>query len=209
MKVERKATGLWRIAMGNKGDVPSSSTMTGTPAAQKNGGKIVTPSRKSALNAIKPDQASPSPPSRKSTLLQKEKEKDKSTPAEKEAKKSDKDPKPTPAKHTPPRSGSLFSLPALSIPGLRRTPAQAEPQTMLEKVSAQVPLWLLATTEALAALANDNPDVLKAVATVLVAVGTVSGGGSAAVAAIGEAAIVVGRALKSAHDKVHGGQQGR
>ena len=80
---------------------------------------------------------------------------------------------------------------------------------MLEKVSAQVPLWLLATTEALAALANDNPDVLTAVATVLVAVGTVSGGGSAAVAAIGEAAIVVGRALKSAHDKVHGGQQGR
>ena len=90
----------------------------------------------------------------------------------------------------------------------RSAPAPAEPQTMLEKVSAQVPLWLLATTEALAALANDNPDVLTAVATVLVAVGTVSGGGSAAVAAIGEAAIVVGRALKVAHDRVHGGAQG-
>nr|VWP01311.1 N/A [Ganoderma boninense] len=124
--------------------------------------------------------------------------------AEKDETTKSKEPKP-PNPPAPPRSSLLFTLPALpGIPGLRRAPAQAEPQTLLAKVSAQVPLWLLATTEALATLANDNPDMLTAVATVLVAVGTVSGGGTAAVAAIGEAAIVVGRAIKSAHDRVHG-----
>ncbi|KAI1795400.1 hypothetical protein LXA43DRAFT_1058543 [Ganoderma leucocontextum] len=202
VKVERKATGLWRIVAGNKGD--SASTTTSPAAAQTTGSKIVAPPRKSTLTDAKSNQPpSPPAPSRKSTLLQKEKGKERDKPAEKDdKKKSDKEPKPKPP--TPSRSSSLFSLPALPFPGLRRS-AQPEPQTMLQKVSAQVPLWLLATTEALAALANDNPDVLTAVATVLVAVGTISGGGTAAVAAIGEAAVVVGRALKSAHDRVHGG----
>ncbi|PIL26231.1 hypothetical protein GSI_11986 [Ganoderma sinense ZZ0214-1] len=208
VKVERKATGLWRIVAGNKGDSSPSNTSPGP--AQKTESKIVPPSRKSSLADTKPNQPSPSPPSRKSTLLRKEKEKEAEKPAEKDESTKPKEPK-APKPPAPPRSSSLFSLPAFpGIPGLRRTPAQAEPQTMLAKVTAQVPLWLLATTEALATLANDNPDVLTAVATVLVAVGTVSGGGSAAVAAIGEAAIVVGRAIKSAHDRVHGsGAQGR
>ena len=210
VKVERKATGLWRIVAGNKGDSSSASSTT-TAAAQKTESKIPTPSQKSTLNDAKMNQPKPSPPSRKSTLLRKEKEPEKEKPTDKDGdkKKADKEPKDAskPIKPSvPSRTSSLFTLPAL--PGLRRAPMQAEPQTMLEKVSAQVPLWLLATTEALATLANDNPDVLTAVATVLVAVGTVSGGGSAAVAAIGEAAIVVGRALKVAHDRVHGGAQG-
>ena len=180
-------------------------------AAQKAESKLVAPSRKSTLNDAKTSQPKPSTPSRKSTLLRKEKEPEKEKPTDKDGdkKKADKEPKDAskPIKPSvPSRTSSLFTLPAL--PGLRRAPMQAEPQTMLEKVSAQVPLWLLATTEALATLANDDPDVLTAVATVLVAVGTVSGGGSAAVAAIGEAAIVVGRALKVAHDRVHGGAQG-
>ncbi|KAI0632681.1 hypothetical protein C8Q77DRAFT_1119159 [Trametes polyzona] len=111
-----------------------------------------------------------------------------------------KDPKPAP---TPARSGSLFTLPAL--PFLRPTPQPQ--QTVLQSITAQVPLWLLAATEALSALSNEHPDVLTAVATALVAVGTVSTGGSAAVAAIGEAAVVVGRALKTAHDRAHSGSR--
>ncbi|OSD03855.1 hypothetical protein PYCCODRAFT_1451544 [Trametes coccinea BRFM310] len=109
-------------------------------------------------------------------------------------------PKPSTSKASPPaRTGPLFSLPAL--PFLR--PAPQPQQTILQTITAQVPLWLLAATEALSTLSNEHPDVLTAVAAAIVAVGTVSTGGSAAVAAIGEAAVVMGRALKNAHDKTH------
>ena len=110
------------------------------------------------------------------------------------------------ARTPPARSSSLFSLPAL--PFLPRPAPQPE-QSTLTRISAQVPVWLLAATEALAMLANENTDVLTAVATGLVAVGTMSAGGCAAVAVVGEAAVAVGRALKSAHERVHSGQGGR
>ncbi|KAJ3016943.1 hypothetical protein NUW54_g701 [Trametes sanguinea] len=109
-------------------------------------------------------------------------------------------PKPSASKlPTPARTGPLFSLPAL--PFLRPTPQPQ--QTILQTITAQVPLWLLAATEALSTLSNEHPDVLTAIAAGIVAVGTVSTGGSAVVAAIGEAAVVMGRALKNAHDKTH------
>lgn len=116
---------------------------------------------------------------------------------EKEREKEKKDTHATPA-----RSGSLFSLPAL--PFLRPAPQPEQP--LLTRITAQVPVWLLAATETLAVLANENPDVLTAIATGLVAVGTMSTGGSAAIAAVGEAAVLVGRALKGAHDRVHQGR---
>ncbi|TBU41117.1 hypothetical protein BD309DRAFT_298367 [Dichomitus squalens] len=182
VNVERKTTGLWRIVAGNKDESSSTSVL----GARSSGSKAVVPASKTVVDT-KPSKSSPSKllsSVPKPAVLQKEKD------------KKDKEPKPT---HS--RSNTLFSLPAL--PFLRAAP-QPE-QSMLNKVSAQVPLWLLAATEALAGLANDNPDVLTAIATVLVAVGTISGGGTAAVAAIGEAAVVVGRALKSAHDRVNSG----
>ena len=129
------------------------------------------------------------------------KDEKKDTEKKEEKKKDDK-----PLKDTPGTSrfgpGSLFALPAL--PFLR--PAAPQPaQSTLARISAQVPLWLLAATEAIAAVANENPDALTAVATALVAVGSIAAGGSAAVAAIGEAAVVVGRAIKTAHDRQHHG----
>ena len=188
VKVERKATGLWRIVAGSNKD-ESSSTPTTVP--KSSGSKLVAaPSKTLPDGNTKTSKPTPSklPSAAPKTAVQKkEKEKDD---------KKDKEPRPAPS-----RSSSLFSLPAL--PFLRTAP-QPE-QSMLSKISAQVPLWLLAATEALATLANDNPDTLTAIATVLVAVGTIGGGGTAAVAAIGEAAVVVGRALKSAHDRVHSG----
>ncbi|KAI0702771.1 hypothetical protein C8Q76DRAFT_684877 [Earliella scabrosa] len=206
INIERKASGLWKIVTGQKDD--SSTTPTATTTASKTGSgsrfgapALPSPSKK-ALADAKPNKPPPGKPSKlqgsapKPAVLEKAKDKDeKSKEKEKEKEKEKKEtPRPTPA-----RSGSLFSLPAL--PFLRPTP-QPE-QTMLTRISAQVPLWLLAATEALATLANDNPDVLTAIATGLVAVGTLSAGGSAAVAAVGEAAVVVGRALKNAHERAH------
>ena len=165
---------------------------------------------KKALTDAKPNKPPPGKPSKlsgsapKPAVLPKEKSNDKAKVDKEKEKEKEKEKDKKEARPTPTRSGSLFSLPALpALPFLRPTPQQPE-QSMLCRVSAQVPLWLLAATEALATLANDNPDVLTAIATGLVAVGTMSAGGTAAIAAVGEAAVVVGRALKSAHDKAHG-----
>lgn len=97
------------------------------------------------------------------------------------------------ARPAPQRRG--FSLPALPL--LRTTPAR-EP-SLLTTITAQVPVWLLAATDALAKLSEEHPDVLTAIATALVAVGTVgvSASGAVAVAAIGEAVGAVGRAVRA------------
>ncbi|KAI0363924.1 hypothetical protein BV20DRAFT_975034 [Pilatotrama ljubarskyi] len=175
--VERKSSGLWWIVGGKDEPCP-------TQTAPLTGGSKASQAPKKVLVDAKP----PNKPSVKpsgSKLL------NKSPPAK-------ATPAPAPKETKPARTGSLFTLPAL--PFLRHTQTQ---QTILQKITAQVPLWLLTATEALATLSNDHPDVLTAVATALVAVGTVSGGGSAAVAAIGEAAVIVGRAIKTAHDRTH------
>ncbi|RPD53653.1 hypothetical protein L226DRAFT_611221 [Lentinus tigrinus ALCF2SS1-7] len=200
VNIERKGTGLWKIVTGQKDDSASSSAPATTSIAKNGNGSKLAAQPKQALAHAKPNKPSPGKPSKlpgtapKPAVLPKEKEKG-TEKAKQDKEKEKKDTRPTPA-----RSGSLFSLPAL--PFLRPTP-QPE-QTMLNRISAQVPVWLLAATEALATLANDNPDVLTAIATGLVAVGTMSAGGSAAIAAVGEAAVVVGRALKNAHDRAQG-----
>ncbi|KAH9856160.1 hypothetical protein C2E23DRAFT_810325 [Lenzites betulinus] len=174
IRVERKSTGLWWI--------PGNDEQPTTPQKDKTS-KAPQPSKKVLADTKSTNK--PPPPEKSSPKLPAKQAPPKATVVS---------PKPTPA-----RSGSLFSLPAL--PFLRPTPQPQ--QTVIQAITAQVPLWLLAATEALSALSNEHPDVLTAVATALVAVGTVSTGGSAAVAAIGEAAIVVGRAFKSAHDRAH------
>ncbi|KAI0640964.1 hypothetical protein C8Q79DRAFT_1107013 [Trametes meyenii] len=179
VQVERKASGLWWIPGGAKEDTaqPTPTSKNTTKAA---------PSPKKALTDVKPSNEASSSKSSVSKVLNK-------SPPPKTA-VIHREPAPAAV-----RRGSLFSLPAL--PFLRTTPQPQ--QTVLQTITAQVPLWLLAATEALATLSNEHPDVLTAVATALVAVGTVSAGGTAAVAAIGEAAVVVGRALKTAHDRTH------
>ncbi|KAI0819825.1 hypothetical protein BC628DRAFT_1400786 [Trametes gibbosa] len=174
VRVERKSSGLWWIA--SKDEQPASTPKENSSKTSPSSKKVLADAKttnKPAANKPSPSKLLTKSPSLKTTVV---------------------DLKPTLA-----RSGSLFSLPAL--PFLRPTPQPQ--QTVLQTITAQVPLWLLAATEALSALSNDHPDVLTAVATALVAVGTVSTGGGAAVAAIGEAAVVVGRALKSAHDRAH------
>ncbi|KAH9886924.1 hypothetical protein C8Q73DRAFT_714028 [Cubamyces lactineus] len=179
--VERKSSGLWWIVGGGKDESASASG-----SASKNGnGKAPQPSKK-ALTDTRATNKPTANSSSGSKLLSK--------PAPVKASGPPKDPKASGS-----RTGSMFTLPAL--PFLRPTPQPQ--QTMLQTITAQVPLWLLAATEALSTLSNEHPDVFTAVAAALVAVGTVSGGGSAAVAAIGEAAVVMGRALKSAHDRSH------
>ncbi|KAI0334301.1 hypothetical protein GY45DRAFT_1242983 [Cubamyces sp. BRFM 1775] len=179
--VERKSSGLWWIVGGGKDDSASAAG-----GASKNGnGKAVQPPKKALTDNKSANKPSTSTSSGSKLL---------SRPAPSKTTTAPKEPKPSPS-----RAGSMFTLPAL--PFLRPTPQPQ--QTMLQTISAQVPLWLLAATEALSTLSNEHPDVFTAVAAALVAVGTVSGGGSAAVAAIGEAAIVMGRALKSAHDRSH------
>ena len=134
----------------------------------------------------------------------KDKKDDKKTEKKDEMRKDDKKgekEKKDVSRPAPARQGSLFTLPAL--PFLRPAAPQPAPSA-LARVSAQVPLWLIAAMEAIAVVADENPDVLTAIATALVAVGSVAAGGSAAVAAIGEAAYVVGRALKSAHERHQG-----
>ncbi|KAI0705971.1 hypothetical protein C8T65DRAFT_809545 [Cerioporus squamosus] len=198
VNIESKGSGLWKIVTGQKDTSTSSPTPASTTAPKNGNGSKLVAQPKKALSDAKPNKPPPSKPSKLSGTAPKPavlpKEKEKSTEKAKEEKEK-KDARPTSA-----RSGSLFSLPAL--PFLRPTP-QPE-QSMLNRISAQVPLWLLAATEALATLANENPDVLTAIATGLVAVGTMSAGGSAAIAAVGEAAVVVGRALKNAHDRAQG-----
>ncbi|CDO69930.1 hypothetical protein BN946_scf184836.g4 [Trametes cinnabarina] len=174
VQVERKSSGLWWIVGGkDEGSNPSASDSKSNVKMSAAPKKVITDP--------KPSKGSAS----RSKLLNK--------PAP---------PKPTivtPKAPSSARTGPLFSLPAL--PFLRPTPQPQ--QTVLQTITAQVPLWLLAATEALSTLSNEHPDVFTAVATAIIAVGTVSTGGSAAVAAIGEAAVVMGRALKSAHDRTH------
>lgn len=181
--VERKSSGLWWI-VGGKGDTPAPPVAPG-----KSNIKVPQAVPKKPLADAKPSKTNANKSSGSESKLLTKAPPPKATVVP-------KDPRPTP---TPTRSGSVFSLPAL--PFLRPTPQPQ--QTVLQTITAQVPLWLLAATEALSTLSNEHPDVLTAVATALVAVGTVSTGGSAAVAAIGEAAVVVGRALKTAHDRAH------
>ena len=101
-----------------------------------------------------------------------------------------------------PARGGLFALPRAALPFLQRAAAAPPPEaTALQRISAQVPLWLLAATDAVCALTEDNPDVLTAVAAALVALGGVATGGSAAVAAIGEVAVVVGHAIKTVKER--------
>ncbi|KAI0351229.1 hypothetical protein OH77DRAFT_1430035 [Trametes cingulata] len=175
--VERKPSGLWWIP-GSKDEASAKPS-----AAPKTASKP-TQAPKKVLADTKPPNKPSDKPSGSKLLSKPPTTKTTLAPAAKEPK--------------PARTGSLFSLPAL--PFLRQTPTQ---QTVLQKITAQVPLWLLSATEALSTLSNEHPDVLTAVATALVAVGTVSAGGSAAVAAIGEAAVIVGRAIKTAHDRTH------
>ncbi|KAI0753663.1 hypothetical protein C8Q74DRAFT_1320177 [Fomes fomentarius] len=211
INVERKATGLWKIVTGQKDDSANSTTTTDPTSSKKgSGSKLATPSPKKApvsdgksnkLPEGKPSKLLGSAP--KPAVLPKANEKSKaSDDKEKKEKEKEKEKEKKDARTMPARSGSLFSLPAL--PFLRPAPQPEQP--LLTRITAQVPLWLLAATETLAVLANENPDVLTAIATGLVAVGTMSTGGSAAIAAVGEAAVMVGRALKGAHDRVHQGR---
>ncbi|KAL1938297.1 hypothetical protein VTO73DRAFT_11748 [Trametes versicolor] len=179
--VERKSSGLWWI-VGGKDETPAPPVTPG-----KSNIKVPQAVSKKPLTDAKPSKTNANKSSGSESKLLTKAPPPKATVVP-------KDPRPTPT-----RSGSVFSLPAL--PFLRPTPQPQ--QTVLQTITAQVPLWLLAATEALSTLSNEHPDVLTAVATALVAVGTVSTGGSAAVAAIGEAAVVVGRALKTAHDRAH------
>ncbi|KAI0669039.1 hypothetical protein C8Q78DRAFT_1071052 [Trametes maxima] len=180
VQVERKASGLWWIPGGSKDDAPAQPAPT-----SKNSTKAVSSPKKALADAKQSNKASSSKSSDSKVL-------NKSPPPKTAV---------VPSRESTlvVRRGSLFSLPAL--PFLRPTPQPQ--QTVLQTITAQVPLWLLAATEALSTLSNEHPDVLTAVAAALVAVGTVSTGGTAAVAAIGEAAVVVGRALKTAHDRTH------
>ncbi|KAI0742457.1 hypothetical protein C8Q80DRAFT_1328571 [Daedaleopsis nitida] len=221
INVERKASGLWKIVTGQRDDSPAPS-----PVPKNGGGSKLSatapPPGKKVLADAQPNKLSKLPgsapkpavlPSKSSDnknkdlknkdLKSKEREKERK---EKESKEKEKESKNNSSRPSPPRSSSLFTLPALPF---LRAPAPQPEQSMLTKISAQVPLWLLAATDALATLANENPDVLTAIVTGLVAVGTLSTGGSAAVAAVGEAAVVVGRALKTAHERVHSGHRGR
>ncbi|KAI8992765.1 hypothetical protein BD414DRAFT_513872 [Trametes punicea] len=177
VQVERKSSGLWWI-VGGKG-----TAITQNNIATGDGNKPSQTSTKTLADGKSPNNTN-SRGSLGSKLLSK------SPPSKAAA---------APKATVPTRTTPLFSLPAL--PFLR--PAPQPQQTILQTITAQVPLWLLAATEALSTLSNEHPDVFTAVAAALVAVGTVSTGGSAAVAAIGEAAVVMGRALKGAHDRTH------
>ncbi|KAH9925660.1 uncharacterized protein BXZ73DRAFT_49800 [Epithele typhae] len=133
-----------------------------------------------------------------------------SSVSEKDKDSKEKNPAPAPAPKAavipkPPAysSGSLFALPVL--PFLRPAPT---PHQLPASISARVPVWLLATMEAVALVVGENPDVLTAVATTLVAAGSVAAGGGPTVAAIGEVVVVVGKAIKTAHERAnsrHGG----
>ena len=219
--MERKSSGLWKLVKGTDVVAPPApskkSLAAGTSTTSKLDPKATLkravteplPSKPSKFMATVPahlaskkkdDPKKEKKGEEKSDKKDEKKQADaaKAKQKEKEKKESASSSSSRPAAN---RSGSLFALPAL--PFLRPSAPQPAPSA-LARISAQVPLWLLAAVEAISVVAEENPDVLTAVATAVVAFGSVAAGGSAAVAAIGEAAYVVGRAIKTAQERQHG-----
>ena len=68
--------------------------------------------------------------------------------------------------------------------------------TKMQRITARVPVWLLSATEALATYVDEHADILKAIATILVAIGMLCCGSDTVSAAI-EIAGAVGDLMRA------------
>ncbi|OBZ74903.1 hypothetical protein A0H81_05167 [Grifola frondosa] len=105
------------------------------------------------------------------------------------------------AKPKPRREGSTSSIMStISLPFSRPAPPPPPPppSSALTTLTAQIPLWLLAATEAIAAVGNEHSDALTTIAAILISLGGLHAGGSPALCMATEVAGAIGRTLKAA-----------
>ena len=187
VRVERQASGLWRlIPGGGAGDPPTPTTKA----------KPMTPSHTGSASSSKISFL-------RSKHTPTEVAKDSSKKGTSNLKDSSTKGKVRPTRPSASsRHGSLFTLPEFLCPSTP-TPEPEPRRTPLARIAAWVPEWLLDAVDEIARVADENPDVLKAIATMLFSMGGMAVGLTspiAVVVAVIEAATALGRALKSPQD---------